>query len=59
MSVNEDGDIFEGWFKNGVGHGRGRKIFSDGSYMEGTYVNGNMNCDNGIFVYTNGTRYEG
>eukprot|EP01114_Cavostelium_apophysatum_P009541 TRINITY_DN2269_c0_g1_i1.p1 TRINITY_DN2269_c0_g1~~TRINITY_DN2269_c0_g1_i1.p1 ORF type:complete len:1220 (+),score=341.95 TRINITY_DN2269_c0_g1_i1:204-3863(+) len=57
--VFPNGDIYIGGFnKEGVYHGRGKYIYSNGSSYSGLFANGQYNGW-GIFIGANGDRYEG
>lgn len=39
--------------------GLARIIFDDGSFFEGTFQNGSVNCPDGLFIYKDGSYYLG
>ncbi len=54
----DNGDIFEGHFKNGLPNGKGRKTKADQSFYEGNYVLGK--CEGqGKLVMPDGAVYDG
>ena len=53
-----DGDRYEGLYKNGVKHGQGRYFWSNGNAFEGEYMNGVRN-GMGIMYTDDGDWYEG
>ena len=53
-----DGSVYEGEFRDGAGHGKGRAVFSDGSIYDGEMTEGKM-TGKGIFLYADGRTYAG
>ena len=53
-----DGRLYEGYFKDGLKHGRGRYIFADKTMYEGQWENGKKH-GYGVFKWPNGGEYEG
>ena len=49
--------VYRGAVQDGIPHGKGWKIWPDGSKFEGNWQSGNMN--QGVFTWPNGDRYEG
>ena len=49
---------YEGYFRAGMKHGRGKEVYSDGSYFRGEYLNGKKQ-GNGEYKWANGTIYRG
>ena len=43
IQVDQQGDIFEGYWKNGRLHGQGRYIYNGGYYSTGEFEEGNCN----------------
>lgn len=39
--------------------GLARIVFDDGSFFEGKFENGSVNCSNGLFIYMDGSYYQG
>ena len=51
------GDIFEGYWKDGKLHGRGRRIWGNGNYYIGEFKEGQ--CDGEGTFYQNGDKFKG
>ena len=54
----DDGDIYEGDYKNNKREGKGIMYFDDGDTYEGDYKNDKAD-GKGIYYYNDGERYEG
>ena len=54
----DNGDIYEGEFKNNLNEGYGIFYYYDGDRYEGEFKNGKME-GYGIYYYSNGDKYEG
>jgi DNA polymerase III epsilon subunit-like protein len=53
-----DGEIFDGYYKDGMKDGMGILIFANGNKYEGEFKEGKYN-GKGILTYSNGYKYEG
>ena len=53
-----DGGIYKGEYKNGLFHGKGEMVWSNGDRYEGEFKNG-LRHGKGTYVLANGTRYAG
>ncbi|WP_300920060.1 hypothetical protein [uncultured Dubosiella sp.] len=56
--INEDGSVTKGWRMNGIWNGPFKKEYEEGSYYEGTYVNGRI-CGQLIYVAQDGSAFIG
>lgn len=56
--VNENGDLYDGEWKDGMYNGQGYLLYADGNYYKGAFVEGKRS-GYGILQCTNGDRYEG
>jgi hypothetical protein len=54
----QDGDVYEGEWKDGVPHGHGKMVYSDGDVYEGEWKDG-VPHGHGKMVYSDGDVYEG
>lgn len=50
---------YDGEWKNGIPHGKGKAYYDDGTYFQGYFRNGVADCNDGIIIYTDGTFYRG
>jgi hypothetical protein len=53
----DNGDRYEGEWKNGERHGKGTMDYADGNKYTGTWVNGEK-LGQGVFIWDNGDRYK-
>jgi hypothetical protein len=53
----DNGDIYEGEWKNGRKHGKGTMNYADGKKYTGVWVN-DEKTGQGVFIWTSGNRYE-
>ncbi len=53
----DNGDRYEGEWKNGKKHGKGTMDYANGNKYTGIWVNDNR-AGQGVFTWTNGNRYE-
>ena len=53
-----NGDRYEGGYKEGLKHGKGKFTWADGNEYEGEFED-DMRCGTGVYCYKNGNRYEG
>lgn len=53
------GIIYDGEWRNGLPHGYGQVIYINGGYFQGYFDNGVSLCNDGIFIYPDGTFYRG
>jgi hypothetical protein len=58
QSTFQNGDVYEGEYRNGVRHGRGVYRFASGAVYDGEYVNGKKHGQ-GTFIYSDGSKYSG
>jgi hypothetical protein len=58
IHVDELGNRFEGQWRDGKKHGKGKMDFANGYRYEGTWID-DMATGEGVFIWTNGDRYEG
>lgn len=58
FSFTKGGDCYYGDSVEGISHGKGIYIWTDGERYEGDFVNGQL-TGKGVFFYKNGERYEG
>ena len=51
--------VYEGeWFR-GKPHGRGKLYYKNGAYFEGEFNEGVGDCEEGLFIYADGSYYIG
>lgn len=50
--------VYEGEFKDGLAHGKGKEIWDNGTVYEGAYVNG-LKEGKGIYTWSSGNTYNG
>ena len=53
----KNGDRYEGQFKKGKLHGKGKLFYKNGNYFEGSYKDGSMSF--GSFTWFNDDKYVG
>merc|ERR1712167_461969 len=54
-----DGSVYDGEFKDGLPHGKGRCTYLDRSFYDGMWECGRREGSNGHMEYPNGDEYEG
>lgn len=50
---------YVGQWKNGKPEGKGKVYFPSGAYFEGEFIDGVAECDDGLFIYPDGSYYRG
>ena len=58
MTFADDGSIYEGQFKDGQRHGKGKQKAEGIAEYQGEWVNNNFE-GKGVLVYADGGKYEG
>jgi hypothetical protein len=53
-----DGARYEGYYKDGKKHGKGKFFWSDGSYYDGDFENNNIH-GKGVYIWSDGRKYDG
>jgi hypothetical protein len=50
---------YDGEWKDGLPHGKGKVFYDNQTYFEGYFKNGVADCDDGFIVFPNGSFYRG
>lgn len=56
--IDAAGNLYEGYFKNGLRHGIGREFLQESIVYEGSFVNDKRH-GKGLCCYRDGSKYEG
>ena len=55
---DQDGNVYTGYFKNGLFHGKGKLVMVNGDSYEGDFIRGSFEGD-GLYTWQNGDKFRG